>query len=121
MMPVLLSPRHFKDALKMPFSCFIWENPLKNSLLSHTAQLHTHPSTARPLQTPQKQRDPLQSQQGKGFQDTASNPAHIEPGHHTLPLTAGWQTAAGISGSFFIFKRHKREQKAEIRTQRTQI
>lgn len=120
-MPVLVCPWHFKDALKMPFFCFIWAKPLNNPFCPHIAQLHTHPTPAKPLQSPQKQRDPVQSQQGKGFQDLPSNPAHIESGHHTLPLPAGWQTAARISGSFVIFKRHKREQKAEIRVQHTQI
>lgn len=120
-MPVLVSPWHFNIALKIPFFCFIWEKPLKNPFLSpHSPASHKSHHCQAPPDLP-KPGEPSQSQQGKGFWDTASNPAHSSSGHHTLPLPAGWQTAARISGSFFIFKRHKREQKAETRVQHTQI
>lgn len=113
MMPVLVSPWHFNIVLKNPFFCFIWEKPLKKTpFVPHTAQLHTHPSTAKPQKTMRKR------QQGEGLRTWPQTLHTAMPGHHTLPSQ---QTAAGISGSFSIFKRLQREQKAEIRAQHTQI
>lgn len=42
MMPVLVSPWHFNIVLKNPFFCFIWEKPLKKTLLSPTQPSFTH-------------------------------------------------------------------------------
>lgn len=102
----------------------------------HTRCLHPQESFTIPRHSPASHKshhhsEPLQIllqkqhviQQDKGFQDMPSNPAcqvsnitHFPSPNPSLPQIADWHTAAVIQESFFIFKRHKGEQKADIRT-----
>lgn len=104
MMPVLVSPWHFNIVLKNPFFCFIWEKPLKKTpFVPHTAQLHTHPSTAKPQKTMRKR------QQGEGLRTWPQtlHTAYLDITHS--PPSKRLQGSQGAFPSLKGFKGNKRQ------------